>query len=149
VELTVVSGGRARSVKVTTVKASALKDEGARSFTIFRSPDAAMAPMPPMPPMSWTVPAPPKAPAAPRAPMMRHYTTDGDEAEVRIHLDEARKEMERVMKTEMPRVREEMERVMKSELPKVRLETQRALEEARKQLQETRVHLRTVRTVRI
>jgi predicted metalloprotease with PDZ domain len=146
VDLTVVSGGRARSVKVTTVKASALKHEGGRTFTIFRSPDAAAAPMPPM---SFTIPAPPKAPAAPRAPLMRHYTIDGDEAEVRIHLDEARKEMERVMKIEMPRAREEMERAMQRELPKVRIEMQRTLEEARKQLDEARVNWRTVRTVRI
>ncbi|MBM3908014.1 MAG: PDZ domain-containing protein [Gemmatimonadetes bacterium] len=145
-DLTVVSGGRARSVKVTTVKASALKQEGGHAFTIFRSPDAATAPMPPM---SWTIPAPPKAPAPPRAPLMRHYTIDGDEAEVRIHLDEARKEMERVMKMEMPRVREEIERAMKQEMPKVRFEMQRGLEEARKQLEEARVNVRTVRTVRI
>ncbi|MBI5600894.1 MAG: PDZ domain-containing protein [Gemmatimonadetes bacterium] len=130
VELTVVSGGRSRTVKVTTVKASSLKGSNDRGFTIFRSPDAAMAPMAPMPPMSWSTPAPPKAPAAPRAPIVRFYN-DGNDAEVTVHLDQARKEIERVMKTEMP---------------KIRLETQKAIEEARKELQEVRVRqLRTVR----
>lgn len=131
VELTVVSGGRSRTVKVTTVKASSLKGANARSFTIFRSPDAPMAPMAPMPPMSWSAPAAPKAPAAPRAPIIRFYN-DGDDAEVTLHLDQARKEIERVMKTEMP---------------KIRLETQKALEEVRKELQE--VKIRQARTVRM
>ncbi len=130
VELTVVSGGRSRSVKVTTVKASSLKGAHERGFTFFHSPDASMAPMAPMPPMSWSAPAPPKAPAAPRAPIIRFYH-DGDDAEVTVHLDQARKEIERVMKIE---------------LPKVRAETQKALEEARTELQQVRVRqLRTVR----
>jgi hypothetical protein len=131
VELTVVSGGRSRAVKVTTVKASSLKGANDRGFTFFRSPDAPMAPMAPMPPMSWSTPAPPKAPAAPRAPIIRFYN-DGDDAEVMVHLDQARKEIERVMKTEMPRVQKE---------------TQKALEEMRKELQEVR--MKQVRTVRM
>lgn len=127
VELTVVTGGRSRAVKVTTVKASSLKGANDRGSTFLRSPDAAMAPMAPM---SWATPVPPKAPAAPRAPVIRFYN-DGDHAEVTLHLDEARREIERVMKTEMPRVREE---------------TQKALEEARKELQEVRIkRMRTVR----
>lgn len=134
VELTVVSGGRSRAVKVTTVKASSLKGANDRAFTIFRSPHAAMAPMAPMepmPPMTWLVPAPPRTPATPRAPMIRFYH-DGDDAEVTLHLDQARKEIERVMK---------------SELPRVRLETQKAIKEARKELQELRI--KQVRTVRM
>lgn len=131
VELAVVSGGRSRTVKVTTVKASSLKGAHDRGFTIFRSPDAVMAPMAPMPPMHWTIPVPPKAPAAPRAPMIRFYN-DSDHAEVTLHLDEARREIERVMKVEMPRMR---------------VETQKALEKARKELQEVRI--RQIRTVRM
>lgn len=130
VELTVVSGGRSRAVKVTTVKASTLKGANDRGFTIFRSPDAAMAPMPPMPPMSWSTPAAPKAPAAPRAPMFRFYN-DGDDVDVTVHLDQARKEIERVMKLEMPRVREE---------------TAKAMERVRKELQVVKINqARTVR----
>ncbi len=131
VELTVVSGGRSRTVKVTTVKASSLKGSNDRGFTIFRTPDAPMAPMAPMPPMSWSTPAPPKAPAAPRAPIIRFYN-DGDDAEVTLHLDQAHKEIERVMKIEMP---------------KIRLETQKALEQVRKELQE--VKIKQARVVRM
>jgi hypothetical protein len=131
VELTVVSGGRSRAVKVTTVKASSLKGASEQHIRILRSPDGAMAPMAPMPPMSWTIPVPPKAPAAPRAPMIRFHN-DGHDAEVTLHLEQAHKEIERVMKTEMPRVREE---------------TQKALEQARKELQVMKV--RQVRTVRM
>lgn len=131
VDLTVVSGGRSRSVKVTTVKASSLKGSNDRGFTIFRSPDAPMAPMAPMPPMSWSAPAAPKAPAAPRAPIIRFYN-DGDDAEVTLHLDQAHKEIERVMKMEMP---------------KIRLETQKALEQVRKELQT--VKIKQARTVRM
>ena len=131
VELTVVSGGRSRAVKVTTVKAASLKGANDRAFTIFRSPYAAVAPVPPMPPMHWSTPAPPKAPAAPRAPMIRFYN-DGDDVELTLHLDQARREIERVMKTEMP---------------KVRVETQKALEEVRKELQ--MVKIKQMRTVRM
>ena len=134
VELTVISGGRSRAVKVTTVKAASLKGANDRAFTFFRSPDAVMAPMapmPPMPPLHWTTPAPPKAPAAPRAPMVRYYN-DGEHAEVTLHLDQARKEIERVMKTELPRVQEE---------------TRKALEEARKELQ--MVKIRQARAVKM
>lgn len=131
VELTVVSGGRSRAVKVTTVKASSLKDANDHGFTFFRSSNAAMAPMAPMPPMTWAVPVPPKTPATPRAPRIRFYN-DGDAAEVTLHLDQTRKEIEREMRIEMP---------------KIRAETQKAIEEARKKLQEVRV--RQVRTVRM
>ncbi len=137
VELTVVSGGRARTVKVTTVKASSLKAGSESGFTFFRMPGAVMAPMPPMPPMppmSGMYLSVPDAPSAPHAPIVRYRTFSGNEAEVRVELDAARQEIERVMKIEMPRVR---------------AETQKALEEARKQLQEARVNLRTVRTVRM
>jgi hypothetical protein len=146
VELTVVSGGRARAVKVTTVKASALKKDGALGFMYFRSPDGAMAPMAPM---AFTFPAPPKTPAPPRAPLIRHYDDAGTDAEVRMHLEAARQEMQHVMETEMPRVREQIERVMKTEMPRVRLETQKALDEARQELQAARVNLRGSRIVRI
>ncbi|MBI2406959.1 MAG: PDZ domain-containing protein [Gemmatimonadetes bacterium] len=154
VELTVVSGGRTRAVKVTTVKASALKKGSGGAFTFFRSPDAAMAPMPPMPPMpsmSFTVPSVPRAPAAPRVPLLRYRTIDGDEAEVQVQLqvDAARRELQRVMQTEMPKMRAEIERTMKAELPRVREQTQRALQETRRSLEATRVRLRTARVVRI
>lgn len=59
-ELSLVSAGRTRSVKVTTAKASSLKgyDDGG-SFTFFRSPDAPMPPLAPMAPMAAMPPMPP------------------------------------------------------------------------------------------
>ena len=137
VELTVISGGRARQVKVTSAKASTLKKEGGRSFTIFRSPDAPMAPMAPMPPMSFAVPAVPKAPAAPRAPrapVIRYYDLDGNESAVHLQLDDVRAEVERTLKLEMPRVR---------------YETQRALDAVRRGLEEVRLTGRAGRTIRM
>jgi S1-C subfamily serine protease len=128
VELTVVSGGRARAVKVTTVKATSLKGHDG-GMTFFRTPEGGTfnfsMPTPPMPPMP---------PVAPRAPMIRYRTYDGNSEEVRVEVEKARQEFERVMKEEMP---------------KVRIETQKALEEARKQLQEARVNMNIVRTVRM
>lgn len=126
-ELTVVSGGRARAVKVATVKASSLKGYDGGGFTIFRSPEGAMTPMPPMPPMPGMVP---HASTAPRAPMVRWRTFDDADigAEVRIELDGVRQEIERVMRDELPRVKAEM-----------RL----GLEQARKQLQAARITMRT------
>jgi predicted metalloprotease with PDZ domain len=149
VELTVVSGGRARAVKVTTVKASALKKESGGAFTFFRSPDAALAPMPPMPPMSFTIPSPPRTPAAPRVPLLRYRSIDGDEAEVQVQVDAARRELQRVMQTEMPKMHAEIERAMKEELPRVHEETKRALQETRRSLEASRIKLRTARVVRI
>lgn len=126
VELTVVSGGRARVVKVTTVKATSLKGHEGGGMMLFRTPEAGT--------FNFSVPTPPMPPMAPRAPMIRYRTYDGNEAEVRLEID---------------KVRQEVERAMKEEMPKVRIETQKALEEARMQLQEARVNMNIVRTVRM
>lgn len=76
VELTIVSGGRSRTVRVTPVPASELREPVSGSFMWSTTPEAmeqvmgrmrmltpseAVAPVPPSPPM------PPAAPAAPRA----------------------------------------------------------------------------------
>jgi len=124
VELTVLSGGRSRSVKVTLAKASSLKSSRDGAFTFFRSPDAAMAPMPPMPPVPGMAIRVPRAPVAPRAPIVRFRTFDGDEAEVQVHLDELRREIEGAVRSEMP---------------KVRVEMQRSMEQVRKELQVARL----------
>jgi hypothetical protein len=144
VELTVVSGGRARAVKVTLVKASSLKGSEERTFTIFRSPDAAMAPMPPMPPMppmgAMTFSAP-RAPAAPHAPVIRFRSNDVDEAEVHVELDGVRKEIERTLRTELPKVRAEVRRSYE--------EAAKAHSKAQQELQAARVNLRSARTIRM
>ena len=144
-ELTVVSGGRARAVKVTTAKASSLKGANEGGFTFFRSPEGAMAPMPPMapmapmPPMAGMMtrpPSTPRAPTAPRAPMVRYRSFDDADAGVDVRI-------------EMDGVRREVERVMREELPRVKVEMREGLEQARKELQAARVNLRTTRTVRM
>ncbi len=129
-ELTVVSGGRARAVKVTTVKASSLKGHDGGSFMFFRSPGAALAPMPPMPPipgMLMHMLAAPHAPTAPRAPTM-HWRSFDDADVVRIELDD---------------VRREIERELRNELPRARVELRQGLEQARKELQAVRTTVRT------
>ncbi|MDQ8154312.1 MAG: PDZ domain-containing protein [Gemmatimonadota bacterium] len=144
VELTVVSAGRARAVKVTLVKASSLKASEERTFTIFRSPDAAMAPMPPMPPMppmgAMTFSAP-RSPSAPHAPVIRFRSNDGDEAEVKVELEGVRKEIERTLRIELPKAREEMKRSFE--------EAAKAHGKAQQELQAARVNLRSARTIRM
>ena len=134
VELTVVSGGHARAVKVTTVKASSLKGHGDGGFTIFRSPEAPMPPMAPTEGWSFSMPTPPTPPAAPRAPSVRLRTYDGDDVELRVELDGVRQAIEREMRVEMP---------------KARVQMQKALEEARVQALKTRVQLNSLHTVRM
>jgi len=126
-ELTVVSGGRARAVKVATAKASSLKGYDGGGFTVFRSPEGVMPSMPPMPPMPGMAP---HAPTAPRAPMVRWRSFDDADsgAEVRIEMDGARQELERALRDELPRAQAEM-----------RL----GLEQARKELQAARITMRT------
>lgn len=126
VELTVVSAGRSRAVKVTTVKASALKGASDGGFTIFRSPMEPMPPVPPMPPMHFSIPTPPDAPHAPHAPLAELRSLGADNAEVRVHLDGLRQELERTLRRDLPNARAEM---------------QRGLEEARRQLQSGRVRV--------
>ncbi|MEK6612792.1 MAG: PDZ domain-containing protein [Gemmatimonadota bacterium] len=132
-ELTVVSGGRARAVKVTTVKASSLKGHDVGGFTFFRSPEAAMAPMPPIPPMSGMMrhaPAAPHAPAVPRAPTVRWRSFNDADAGVDVRI-------------EMDGVRREIERELRNELPRARVEMRQGLEQMRKELQAVRTKVRT------
>jgi len=126
VELTVISGGRARTVKVTTVKASSLKESGSMFF--YRSPEAAMPPMPPMPAMA------PRAPSAPRAPAVRWRTFDDGNIDLQL---------------EMSGVRDEIERAMREEMPRMRIELKQGLEQARKELQGTQMKIRINNTVRM
>jgi hypothetical protein len=130
-ELTVVSGGRARAVKVTTAKASSLKGYDEGGFTYFRSPGAAIAPMPPMPPMPGMAP---HAPTAPRAPMVRWRSFDDADAGVDVRI-------------EMDGVRREIERALRDELPRAKVEMRQGLEQARKELQAVRMKVRTGGTV--
>lgn len=127
-ELTVVSGGRARQVKVTLAKASSLK--GRTGMTIFRGDGGSNG-------FTFSVPTPPAAPMAPMPPMppmVRYRYDDRDMTEARIELDG---------------VRQQIERTLKSELPKMKIELRKGLEDARKQIEIEGVMLRSARTVRM
>jgi C-terminal processing protease CtpA/Prc len=126
VDLTVISGGRARTVKVATVKASSLKEGG--NVFIYRTPEGAMPPMPPMPAMA------PHAPMAPRAPVVRWRTFDDGDVDMQLELSG---------------VRNEIERTLREEMPKMRIELKQGLEQARKELQGAQIRLRMNNTVRM
>jgi S1-C subfamily serine protease len=64
-DLTVISGGRSRTVKVTTIKSSELPREN--GFAIQFGDGFATPPMPPMPAMAPMAPLPPMPPDLPRA----------------------------------------------------------------------------------
>ena len=125
VELSVISGGRARTVKVTTAKAS-LNESGNVFF--YRTPEA---PMPPMPPMAGMAP---RAPTAPRAPAVRWRTFDDGDVDVQL---------------EMSGMRNEIARVIREEMPKMRIELKQGLEQARKELQGAQMKIRLNNTVRM
>ncbi len=100
-DITVVSGGRSRTVKVTAVKATELPHENGFSFHIGDGDGFVIPPMPPMPAMA------PMAPFAPRVRVFRngdgegtfHYF-DGVDSEVRRSLEfELPRAMERVRGT--------------------------------------------------
>jgi predicted metalloprotease with PDZ domain len=112
-DLTVLSGGRSRSVKVTAGKASELHAESVQIFNgnggmMFSRPMGAMElPLPPVPPPAGMAPM---APTPPNAPRVRIYR-DGEElptAQLRQQLERARVEVQRSMerlRTTEPRVR--------------------------------------------
>ena len=132
VELTVISGGRARAVKVTTAKASSLNESGNVFF--YRTPEAPMPPMPPMAPMAPMAGMAPRAPTAPRAPAVRWRTFDDGDVDVQL---------------EMSGMRNEIARVMREEMPKMRIELKQGLDQARKELQGTQMKIRLNNTVRM
>lgn len=117
VDLQLVSGGRTRSVKVTTVKASALPHENSfnfitsdRGMTMVGPGGMMTMPRIPMPPRAFDAPAVPRAPDAPEAPRVRIFRNfDGAaddmnfdvRAEVERALERARTETER-LKVELP-----------------------------------------------
>lgn len=135
VELTVVSAGRARSVKVTLAKASSLKGSDRGAFTIFRSPgDGASG-------FTFTAPTPPKPPMSPLPPSAHLRSFEGNDVELRVHLDQLRGEIERTLRSEMPRMRIEMQQGLE--------EARSALGKAQIELQSARANFRAGRTVRM
>jgi len=143
VELTVVSAGRTRGVKVTLAKASSLKGSRDGGFTIFRSPDG------PMSGLSFRLPpTPPAMPAMPHAPFVRFQSFEGgDGTDVQVQVEALRGEIERALRSELPRARSELERAH-VEMQRGVEEVRRAFDKARVEMQAARV-THTARTVRM
>jgi hypothetical protein len=122
-ELAVVSGGRSRTVKVTTVKASELKDSGGYSFRIGDGG------------MFMTTPGMltiPRSPMAPRVRILRDFDGNSDTyfEGLRQSLEEIgptiRMELQREMPKAMDEVRSSMER-LRQEMPLIRTRVTRGV----------------------
>jgi hypothetical protein len=151
VDLSVVGGGRARTVKVTLGRAKDLDNGHGFSYSIgdgpgfFSMPRVPMPPMPPMPPMSPMEPMTPMTPMAPMPPMpprarYRVYDDNGDYAsaldgvrdrmreigpEVRAEIERAIPRMKMELDRDMPRIREELDRELPAAMDKMRTELNR------------------------
>lgn len=116
VDLSVVAGGRSRSVKVTLGNAKDLEQMHGFSFSTgdgagFVMPRVPMPPMPPMPPMS------PMEPMAPMSPMFM----DGLRETLRDLGPRIREEIGREVPHAMDDVRRSLEE-MRMEMPKIRMD---------------------------
>jgi serine protease Do len=148
VELQVVSGGRTRTVKVTTVKASALPHTSGYRIGFGDGEFMRLAPGGVM-----TLPRTPMSPSAPSAPRLRMFRNFDDmdgadfdvKAEVERALERARSATDRVRIQVEPQIRMRLE----EELPRAmrRMEETRAADEIRQtnamqRMQETMNRLR-------
>jgi hypothetical protein len=146
VDLSVVEGGRARSVKVTLGRAKDLErdngfsfstGDGASFFTMPRAPTPPVRPMRPMEPMEPMSPMAPMPPAAPRA-RIRVFGGDGD---TELNLEALRGALLDIG----PRVRADVER----ELPRIRdeinLELPQAMEQVRQEMDRLRIEMPLMR----
>jgi serine protease Do len=136
VDLSIVEGGRARTVKVTLGRAKDL--ERTNGFSYSTGDGARFMTMPPMPPM------PPMSPMAPRA-RVRVLGGDGD---AEVNLDGLRESLRDIgprireeLDRDIPRVRDEIDR----EMPRIREELDRelprAMDDVRHSLDEMRMEL--------
>jgi serine protease Do len=137
VDLSVVEGGRARTVKVTLGRAKDLDRGNGFSYTIGDGPgyfSMPRVPMPPMPPMSPMEPMTPMAPMAPMAPMpprarYRVYDGNGDFATtldaLRDRVRDIGPEVRAELELSMPRLKMQLDRELPAEMDKVRTELNR------------------------
>jgi len=146
VDLSVVSGGRTRTVKVTLGRAKDLEKNGfsfstsdGGSFMSF--PKVPMPPMPPMSPMEPMEPMMPMAPPAPPRARIRVFGNNDDEImpdmealretlrdigpRVRAEVERAMPGMRNELNFEMPRIRDEINRELPLEMDKLRTELNR------------------------
>ena len=122
-DLVVVSGGRSRTVKVTTVRTSDLKDGGGFSFRsgdgsfFIRTPGAATVPRPAI---------------APRVRIYRDFEGNGDQyfEDLRQSLQEIRPKIRLELQREMPKAMEELRKSMeklRQEMPLIEAKVRRAV----------------------
>jgi serine protease Do len=146
VELSVVEGGRARTVKVTLGRAEDLErsdgfsistGDGGSFFTMPRMPMPPMSPMAPMAPMAPMSPMSPMPPIAPRA---RIRVLDGEQ-DTELNFDVLRESLRDIG----PRVRAELDR----ELPRIRdeldLELPQAMDQVRREMDRLRIEMPLMR----
>ena len=143
VDLSVVEGGRTRTVKVTLGRARDLERENGFSFSrsdggsFITMPRVPAPPMPPMRPMDPMEPMEPMPPAAPRA----RIRVFGD-GETELNLDGLRESLMEIG----PRVRAEIERAMPNVRDEIDHEMPQAMGDLRRQMDRLRLELPTIRT---
>ena len=109
VDLSVVSGGRSRTVKVTLAKAKDLRRDRNFGFSIGDGDGfLAMPPMSPMPPGMLMAPMPPHAPGSPRM----HLFRGGDDFNFEFDGEGLGEEIGRELRRELPRAMDGMRRQM-------------------------------------
>jgi hypothetical protein len=122
-DLVVVSGGRSRTVKVTTVRTSDLKDGGGFSFRsgdgsfFIRTPGAATVPRPAI---------------APRVRIYRDFNGNGDQylEDLRQSLQDIGPKIRLELQQEMPKAMEELRKSMeklKQEMPALQAKIRHAV----------------------
>jgi serine protease Do len=134
VELSVVEGGRAKSIKVTLGRAKDLERNNGFSFTTGDGESFFKMPHPPMPPMSPMEPMSPMAPMPPHAKVRvfggdgnQDWNLDGLGESLRASLRESLRDIgpraREQLDLELPRLRDELDR----ELPRIRDDLDREL----------------------
>ena len=134
VDLSVVEGGRARTVKVTLGRARDLERDNGFSYStsdgrsFITLPRRPMSPMRPMEPMEPSAPVSPMPPAAPRA----RIRVFGDDGTSQLNFDSLRESLRAIgpqvrveLDSELPRIREEMNRELPEAMDQVRREMDR------------------------
>jgi hypothetical protein len=138
VELSVVEGGHARTVKVVLGRARDLERDNGFSFSTGDGGSFMMPPMPPMAPMAPMAPMPPRS-------RVRVYGGNGDEVAdldaVREQLRDIAPRVREELDRELPRIREQLDRELpriradvQDEMPRVRAEIERAMPRIREDL---------------
>jgi hypothetical protein len=142
VDLSVVEGGRARSVKVTLGNAKDLEQMHGFSFStgdggsFMTMPRVPMPPMPPMSPMEPMAPMEPMTPMSPMPPRSRIRVFGNDDAV--FDYDGSRFDtLRETLRDIAPRVRAEIDR----EMPRAMDDVRRSMEELRMEMPKIRMDM--------